>query len=268
MKKSNKVSVFYVLCSFVLFASLIFGGCYGIYLSVGLNFVRSSVSNITEGVKGEAQNVSYGGSVNFQPSMTGVIILSIVLIVLAIFDIVSIIKQIVLFKQFKMIKDSKIEQKIEKKTKSKGAVVFFAIVVDLLSLAAGVAGIFINARCFTSGNFVWIMYAVDALVSLFAVVSIVLLIIKLKQVKKNNDNKDNKNLSVKEENKQTGISSKDVKLLDMNVIKDIDDLENKLLKLKYLKTTKLISPEEYQKLREKFFIKEESDKNEEESQNQ
>ena len=85
MKKSNKISVIYVCCSLLLLGALLFGGVYGIYVSVGLSFMRSSVSNVTEGVQNMGvNNVSYGGSVNFSSSMVGVIILSIVLIVLAI----------------------------------------------------------------------------------------------------------------------------------------------------------------------------------------
>ena len=254
MKKSNKVSIFYVLTSMFLFSLLVFGGCYGIYLSVGLNFVRSSVSNITDGVNTGAQNVSFGGSVDFQSSMIGVIILSIILIVLAIFDFVSLIKQVVLFKQFKLVRESKLEQKIERKVKSKGAVIFFAVLIDLLSLAAGIAGIFVNSRCFSSGNFVWIMYAVDAAVALFSVISFVLLVIKLRQVKKANDSmppetQDEKNPTSQKVNV---LSREDFKI---DTADDINELEDKLLKLRYLKSSKLISPDEYQSIRKRFFCK-------------
>ena len=71
------------------------GGVYGIYVSVGLNFVRSSLSNVTGGSGVGASNVSFGGTVNFESSMLGVIVLSIVLIILAIIDLISLIKQII-----------------------------------------------------------------------------------------------------------------------------------------------------------------------------
>lgn len=259
MKKSNKISVFYIIASFVLFASLVFGGCYGIYLSVGLNFVRSSVSNFTEGMSaGGAQNVSVGGSVNYSTSMVGVIILSIALIVLSIFDLVSLIKQIIFFKQFKVVENSKITKKVENKVKSKGKVLFFVFLIDILSLAAGVIGIFVNSKSFTSGNFVWIMYVVDALVSLFSLASMILLIIKLKQIKNRKENiEDKKETEEKDKNEKRQNQKREI---DQDLFAEnfsdsnsIDELENKLIKLKYLKSAKLISPEEYNKLREKYF---------------
>lgn len=259
MKKSNKVSVFYVLSSMLLFSLLVFGGCYGIYLSVGLKFVRNSVSNITDGVNTGAQNVSFGGSVDFQRSMIGVIILSIVLIVLAVLDFISIIKQVVLFKQFKLVRESKFEQKIERKVKSKGAVIFFAVLVDLLSLGTGIAGIFVNTKCFSGGNFVWLMYAVDAAVALFSVISFVLLIIKLKQVKKLNSQPDDEDLPKRsfEPVKPCVLSKDDFKI---DTTDDINELEDKLLKLRYLKSSKLISPDEYESIRERFFCNADTDK--------
>ena len=99
MKKSNKISIIYILSSMLLLGTMIFGGIYGVYISVGLNFVRSSVSNVTSGgAAGGASNVAFGGTVNFESSMTGIIILSIILIILSIFDIISLIRKIVLFK--------------------------------------------------------------------------------------------------------------------------------------------------------------------------
>ncbi len=266
MKKSNKVTLFYIISSIVLLLTLAFAGGYGIYLSVGLKFVRSSVSNFTEGMQSGTGNVSFGGSVNYKSSMVGVIILSIALIVLAIFDVVSLIKQIIFFKQFKAVKNSKIEQKIEKKTKSKGKVLFFVFVIDILSLVAGIAGIFINSKCFTSGNFVWIMYTVDALVALFSLVSMILLIIKLKQAKsiKEKLEKDN-NMNKKQDSKENLEDNQiEVKIAsDVSKLQSIDELENKLIKLKYLRSAKLISPEEYNKLRNSYFASIDEEKKQE-----
>ena len=88
MKKSNKISVFYFLSSVLLLLFLVFGGVYGIYVSVGLNFIKGNALNVADRV-GTASNVSFGGSVNFESSMIGVIILSITLVVLAVFDIIT-----------------------------------------------------------------------------------------------------------------------------------------------------------------------------------
>ena len=80
MKKSNKLTVFYVISSVSLFLVLLLGGIYGVYVSVGLNFVRSnSVPNEIAGGNNGLANVSFGGSVNYSPSMVGVIFLSIIL---------------------------------------------------------------------------------------------------------------------------------------------------------------------------------------------
>ena len=96
MKKSNKISFFYIATSLTLLLVLIFGGVYGIYVSVGLSFIRQSADNIS-GIENAASNVSFGGTVNFNYSMVGIIILSVALIILAIFDLISLIRQIVLF---------------------------------------------------------------------------------------------------------------------------------------------------------------------------
>ena len=117
MKSSNKLTISYVIISLLLFLTLMAGGVYGVYVSVGLNFVRSSVGNASFGDVGGVSNVSYGGTVNFSPSMTGIIVLSVGLIVLAVLDLIAMIKQIIFFRQFKFVRESKIEAGIERKIK-------------------------------------------------------------------------------------------------------------------------------------------------------
>ncbi len=256
MKKSNKISVIYVCCSLLLLGALLFGGVYGIYVSVGLSFMRSSVSNVTEGVQNMGvNNVSYGGSVNFSSSMVGVIILSIVLIVLAILDMISLIRQIVFFKQFKPVRESKIEKTIEKKIKSKTAVIVFVCVVDILSIIVGVVGIFINARSFSGNNVSWVLYVVDGLIAVLSLTSLVLLFVKLKKLK-------NDNVKQCENNELTKIKYEPVGVSVMNGnkqkfdIDEVNDIEIMLLKLKYLKLARLISNEEYIDFRNKILPKE------------
>lgn len=242
MKKSNKLTFFYCLASVALFLSLLIGGGYGIYVSVGLNFARSSVPNIAE--NGMASNVSIIGNMNYTPSMTGVIILSMILIVLAIFDFIVLIKQIVFFKQFKIIKNSKLEKDIEKKTKSKGSVIFWTIFIDILSVAAGIAGICINNRSFAGkSNFSWVFYAVDIAVSVLAFLSIILLIAKLKN-KTNLSEKDNN----KQRKNQSNHTTKTKKTYRVNP-RDINQMEYNLIKLEALKKGKMVSEDEYKKLR-------------------
>ncbi len=253
MKKSNKISVFYFLSSISLLVILIFGGVYGVYISVGLNFVRGTVSNVTEA--GKASNVAFGGSVNFQSSMTGVVILSIILIILAVFDIVSLVKQVIFFKQFKVVRESSLEQSIEKKVKSKGSVIFFAVLIDVLSIIAGVAGVFINARTFVGNNISWVLYLVDGAVAVLALFSLIFLIIKLKKLKKNktedieniNQISGQKKLITRPVNKV--VADKDEETMDNF---DIDEIEYSLLKLKHLKSTKIISSDEFEFLRSKI----------------
>lgn len=257
MKKSKKLTVFYCLASIALFLSLLIGGGYGIYVSVGLNFARSSVPNIAE--NGMASNVSITGNMNYTPSMTGVIILSVILIILAIFDFVSMIKQIVFFKQFKIIKNSKFEKNIEKKTKSKGSVIFWTILIDLLSLAAGVAGIFINNRSFAGkSNFSWVFYAVDIAVSVLALLSIILLIAKLKTKSKLGEKGSEK--TKRASSTQSGRKNYRVSAGDIN------QMEYNLVKLEALKKSKMVSVDEYKKLRKqvlKFgFLENNSEKSE------
>ena len=149
MKKSNKLTLFYVISSISLFLVLLLGGIYGVYVSVGLNFVRlNSMPNEIVGGNNGLSNVSFGGSVNYSPSMVGVIFLSIILIVIAVFDFITLIKQVIFFKQFKAVKNSNLTRKIESKTPSKGSVIFWTFFVDILSLIAGVVGLFINNKSF------------------------------------------------------------------------------------------------------------------------
>lgn len=254
MKKSNKTSLFYILSSVLLLGAMLFGGIYGIYISVGLNFVRSSVANISDAGVGNsgATNVAFGGTVNFESSMTGIIILSVILVILAILDIISLIKQIVLFKQFKMVRNARFEKVVEKKVKSKSAVVFFAVVIDILSLIVGVVGIFLNARTFVGSNLSWVLYLIDGLVALLSVISLVLLIIKVKQAK--NDN-----------NLQNEHSAKNEYFEENNNFVyrsfDIDNIEYSLLKLKYLKNSKIITAEESEILRNKILRKDDLENN-------
>lgn len=255
MKKSNKTSMFYILSSVLLLGAMLFGGIYGIYISVGLNFVRSSVANISDAgaVNSGATNVAFGGTVNFESSMTGIIILSVILVILAILDIISLIKQIVLFKQYKMVRNARFEKVIEKKVKSKSAVVFFAVVIDILSLIVGVVGIFLNARTFVGGNLSWVLYLIDGLVALLSVISLVLLIVKVKQAKNDThlkNDKYNKKEYFEENNN----------FVQRNF--DIDDIEYSLLKLKYLKNSKIITAEESEILRNKILRKDDLENNE------
>lgn len=246
MKKSKKLSVFYILSSLSLLLVLVFGGVYGIYVSVGLNFVRQSASNLNGVPVGGASNVSFGGSVNFEYSMTGVIILSMALVVLAVFDFVSLIRQIVLFKQFKIVRESAFEKGIEKKVKSKGSIIFFAVLVDILSIVLGVIGIFINSKSFAGNNYAWLFYLIDISIIILALASIVLLIIKLKSFKKSLAE-----IEVQRKNKEKENNQKQMKSIKVSNY-DIDDFEYKLLKLKHMKNSRVISQEEYKTLRDKL----------------
>lgn len=243
MKKSNKISMFYIISSIALFIALIGGGCYGVYLSVGLSFVRNGISNITDA---GAMNVSFGGTVNFSYSMIGVIVLSIGLIVLAIFDLVSLIKQMVLFKQFKLLKNSSLEKSIEKKVTSKSKVIFFAILIDVISFIVGIVGIFLNIKTFPSASMCFALYLIDALVSILAVVSIVLLVVKLNNLKANKESVKEELKIVTKKQDNTNLENDESQASDDY---DINEIEYKLLKLKQLKTSKIISATEYDKLR-------------------
>ncbi len=253
MKKSNKISIFYILSSVMLLGVLFFGGVYGVYISVGLNFVRSSISNISNSAG--ASNVAFGGTVNFESSMTGIIILSISLVILAIFDLISLIKQIVLFKQFKVVRNSKFEENLESKTKSKGGIIFFAGLIDVLSLIVGVVGIFLNARTFVGNNLSWVLYLVDGLVVILSIISLVLLIIKIKQSKSSIEE------HCKKHNRQSFSNHKDA--LDNDNEFNIDKIEYSLLKLKYLKSNRIISADESEILRNRILKR--NDKEDEEN---
>ena len=87
------------------------------------------------------------------------------------------------------------------------------------------------------------MYLIDGLVALFALMSFVLLIVKLKRVK--TENKNNLCLSKKKDF--------DLKKMDACFKFDIDKIEYDLLKLKHLKSSKVISNEEFEILRKKLF---------------
>lgn len=248
MKKSNKVSIFYVLASVALLLVLLVGGGYGLYVSVGLNFAKSSVPNISEGGSG-VSNVSIAGTVNYTPSMTGIILLSIALVVLAIIDFSLLIKQVVFFKQYKVVRDSPIEQKIEHKTKSKGIVIFWTFVLDIVCFATGIIGVFINGRSFAGrSNFSWVFYAVDIAVSVLSLLSIILLIIKLKNRKKHAKEVDAKP-EAKSSIEKTETRNKQLRPVEA---KDINQMEYNLIKLEAMKKGKLLSDAEYKKLRKKI----------------
>ena len=247
MKKSNKLTVFYILSSILLFGSLIFGGVYGIYVSAGVNFMGSAMNN-TPTTAGTASNVGIGAAnnVGMRPSMSGIVILSIILIIISVLDFVSLIKQIVFFKQFKMVRESSLEEKIEKKIKSKGSVVFFAMLIDLLSLGTGVAGLFLNTRSFARNGILWVLYLIDIVIVLFSLLSFILLIAKLKQNKKLI--KENKGSNHQE------IASKPAKepAENSNNKIDLEDIEYNLLKLKTMRSSKMITADEFNELRQRI----------------
>lgn len=244
MKKSNKLSALYVVSSLLLFLVLIGGGVYGVYVSVGLNFVGTNMSNITNAGNSNVSNVSLSENVvTGSSSMTGIIILSVALIVLAIFDLVSMIKQLVFFKQFNVIKNSSFEQVVERKVKSKKSVIVFAFIIDILSFCVGLAGLFLNAKSYVANNISWVLYLIDGAVCVFAVFSFVLLIVKLRKVKKqNNEMMIQKNNAIQNEEKV-------YENINGLKIENIDRLEYFLLKLKHLKTSRVITTEEYDKIR-------------------
>lgn len=249
MKKSNKVSIVYIITSISLLLVLIFGGAYGVYISVGLNFVKSSISNVA-GSTG-ASNVAFSDNLAGynDTSMTGVIVISVVLIVLSILDFICLIKQVVFFKQFKVVQNSTMEKAIEKKSKSKGKVVFFACLIDILSLIAGAFGLFLNSRTFVGNNIAWVLYAVDGAVCILALVSFVLLLVKLRKAKSSIEKFENDyNCSKKEKcSKLQFIESHN------EIASNIDKVEYYLLKLKHLKASKILSQEEYLFLRNMLF---------------
>ena len=251
MKKSNKLTVFYVISSVALFLVLLLGGVYGVYVSVGLNFVRSNTASSDLVGENGIANVSFGGNVNYSPSMVGVIFLSIILVIISIFDFITLLKQIVFFKQFKAVKNSKLTKKIEEKTPSKGGVIFWTFLIDIISLIAGIAGLFINSRSFAGGNEMsWLFYLIDALVSILSLLSIILLIAKLKNKateKRSVENKVNKFHS----NEKVKIKSSEKEKKELNS-KEIEQIEYNLMKLDAMKKSKLVSDEEYKKLRKKI----------------
>ena len=244
MKKSNKLTFVYIASSLVLFFALLGGGVYGVYVMVGRMFVRSNIQDVVP--MGAAQNVAYGGESVYQAgdSPVGLIIVSVVLIVLAVFDFVSLVKQIVFFKQFKPVKDSVVEKSVEKKIKSKKSVVVFACVIDVLSIIAGAVGLFLNARGYAFGMS-WIFYLIDGIVCVFALMSIIFLLIKLNRVKQ--FHKANTEIMQAEKRKSFAVD------LDMDIV---DRIEYFLLKLKHLKSSRMISGDEYESLRKNLFCSE------------
>ena len=249
MKKSNKITVFYVLSSVTLFWVLLLGGVYGVYVSVGLNFVRGTMPD-TIGENG-VSNVSFAGNVNYSPSMTGVIFLSIILVVISIFDFITLIKQVIFFKQFKAVKNSKAVKKIEQKVPSKSGVIFWTFFIDIISFIAGIVGLFINNRSFVNGNEMgWLFYLIDGLVSLLSLVSIVLLVVKLKNKAISNSVEKKKQSRKNDENES--LHSPSIKTSKSSSLKDINQMEYNLMKLDSMKKNKIVSDDEYKKLRKKI----------------
>lgn len=257
-KKSKKISIFYIISSLSLLALLVFAGVYGLYISVGLSFMRSNVSNLAEG--GGVRTVSYGIMSNYESSMTGVIILSIAIIVLSIFDIVSLFKQIHLFKQFNVVQKFESKFGSDKKIR-KTPIIAFAVIVDLLSIGLGIAGIFVNSSAFSSTNMTWVIYLIDALVSLFGAICLVLLIAKVVTVKKNGQRFANK-ISGETADRDTSDESEQMSKhasggnFELNAGGgfgiDVDKIGYNLLKLKNLKSMKMISDEEFNLIRKKL----------------
>lgn len=251
MEKTNKITVFYVISSVTLFLVLLLGGVYGVYVSVGLNFVRSNTPVGDYGGENGIANVSFGGNVNYSPSMVGVIFLSIILVVISIFDFFTLIKQVIFFKQFKAVNNSSLTKKIEAKTPSKGGVIFWTFIVDILSFIAGVAGLFINNRSFAGGNEMsWLFYLIDSVVALLSLLSIILLIVKLKNkaTEKKNSNVKKDKLALGADERKTRTRAKKESL----DTKDFSQMEYNLMKLDSMKKAKIVTEEEYKKIRKKI----------------
>ncbi len=251
MEKSNKITVFYVISSVTLFLVLLLGGVYGVYVSVGLNFVRSNTPVGDYAGENGIANVSFGGNVNYSQSMVGVIFLSIILVVISIFDFFTLIKQVIFFKQFKAVNNANLTKKIESKTPSKGGVIFWTFIVDILSFIAGIAGLFINNRSFAGGNEMsWLFYLIDSVVALLSLLSIVLLIVKLK-----NKAIEKKKFSGKKEKSIVGNGEQKTRIRVKKEVldsKDFSQMEYNLMKLDSMRKAKIVTEEEYKKIRKKI----------------
>ena len=143
-----------------------------------------------------------------------------------------------------MVKNSSLEKGVEKKVKSKGVVIFFAVLVDLISVTLGIVGICLNGRSFAGNNYAWIFYVVDIVIIILSVMSIVFLVMKLRALKPEKQNYVRelvKNQNT-EESKNLGSKSNKTKY-------DIDEFEYKLLKLKNLKNSKVLTKDEYERIR-------------------
>ena len=115
-------------------------------------------------------------------------------------------------------------------------------------------GFFINMRSLSGNNFAWVLYLIDGLVSVFAIVSFVLLLVKLKRIKKNNLTDElNEDEVVDCEQRIAVIDQVSKKI-------DIDKLEYDLLKLKHLKSSKIISALEFDELRNRLIGKDDIQK--------
>lgn len=255
MKRSNKITAFYVLCSVSLFLILLVGGGYGIYVSVGMNFLNNMMSNVANVAEGDVQNVATVDETNVNASFSGIIILSAILIIISVFYMISLIKQLVFFKQFKIIRESGLEHLIEDKVKSKSAVIFFACLINVLSLLAGIAGIFVNISSLAGAAMSWVLYIVDGLVAVLSVMSLVLLTKKVKGDKPDKNVKNKKNSKDDFDNYQKIETNKkldDTEIFLASESDNVDNIEYVLLKLKNMKECKVISNDEYDYLREKM----------------
>ena len=123
--------------------------------------------------------------------------------------------------------------------------IFWTFFLDVVCIIVGILGLFINGRSFAGkSNFSWVFYAVDIAVALFALLSMILLIIKLKNRKKDLEELKDKHSQIE---KQKNIATK-----QKFEPKEINQMEYNLIKLEAMKKGKLISQDEYKKLRKKI----------------
>lgn len=235
MKKSKKITIFYAISSLALFLILAGGGAYGLYLSVGVNYINSTgFSSVLPRTYARNQNITNtitGSGVGGLG--IGTIILSCVLILLALLDVFALIKQIIYFKKINSSNGLG-------RNKIKATPIIFAFVIDVLSLVVSVWGIVLGFQGYAGNGFSWIFYLINGLIGLFAVISMVLLVMKLKQ-------------------KSTKAENQFCELLGDKEF-SIDRLEYELIKLKHLKSSKIISADECEMLRsaiiEKYHLEE------------
>lgn len=181
-KPKKKITVFLIMCTLLLSLSLIGGGIYSLYISIGFRFLqRSAIGGLNTS---SLYTYSTSGLGTGSNTMFGMIIISLIMMGLGFGMIVIFFKQLPLYKQIKFIAKMPNVKYKDYSKQVKKSVITYSILAYIICIAFCIFAIISAFRSGIASNYIWVVVIMFGIVLALSISSMVLMFVKLAQLSK------------------------------------------------------------------------------------